>query len=326
MNRRFSKVILSALAIAAVGGLTVLHTGLTALAATWYVGDSEIVTRTYPISDSFSNISVTNYYADVDFRVSQDGAIRVVTQDFSDVTYTVAVNNNTLTIARPDRSVTKISFFEIHIHSDNEGPQITVYLPAGSYGDLTVSGTTGDIETSSQLGFASAKIDTTSGDISLNGPVTGSVECSTSSGDIELNSPTLGNVRTSSSSGDVDLTGCYIQSLRAEASSGDIDLERVTAAGEVVIGTSSGDISLEGTEAGSLRLSASSGDIKLERSDAGTLELNTTSGNIEGSLLTGKEFSTSSNSGRVRVTTSGPSAGTCTANTSSGNIRLTVLS
>lgn len=299
MKRHLSTFVLSALAVAAVGGLTVLRTGLVAEAA-WRHEYTPLTVNTYPVSGNFTNISVTDYYADVQFRVSRDGSVSVVTRDAADVTHNVRVEGDTLTITRPEPSVGQRLF-----HHEDDDPEVTVYLPAGSYGALTVSNTSGDIETAGQLGFASASLTTVSGDIDLNGSVNGKVVCSTTSGDVELRSPTAGDVEINTTSGDAELNDSYIQSLKVVSVSGEVKLERTTAAGAVTIETTSGDV-------------------ELERSDAASLNISTTSGEVEGSLLSGKNFAVSSSIGRVSVPTSDPAGGSCTVTTTSGDIRLVV--
>lgn len=299
MKRHLSTFVLSALAVAAVGGLTVLRTGLVAEAA-WRHDYTPLTVNTYPVSGNFTNVSVTDYYADVQFRVSRDGSVSVVTRDAADVTHTVRVEGNTLTVTRPEPSVGQRLF-----HHDDDDPEVTVYLPAGNYGALTVSNTSGDIETAGQLGFASASLTTVSGDIDLNGPVSGKIVCNTTSGDVELRCPTAGDVEISTTSGDAELNDSYIQSLKVVSVNGEVNLERTTAAGAVTIETTSGDV-------------------ELERSDAASLTISTTSGEVEGSLLTSKNFAVSSSIGRVSAPTADPAGGPCTVTTTSGDIRLAV--
>ena len=102
MKRRLSNLALSALTVAAVSGLTVLRTGLAADAA-WRQDYIPLTVNTYPVSESFTGISVTDYYADVQLRVSRDGTVSVVTRDAEDVAHTVRVEGGTLTISRPPR-------------------------------------------------------------------------------------------------------------------------------------------------------------------------------------------------------------------------------
>ena len=268
--------------------------------AAWRHDYTPLTVSTYPVSGNFTNVSVTDYYADVQFRVSRDGSVSVVTRDAADVTHTVRVEGNTLTVTRPEPSVGQRLF-----HHDDDDPEVTIYLPAGNYGALTVSNSSGDIESAAQLGFASANLTTVSGDIDLNGSVGGKVVCNTTSGDVELRSPTIGDVEINTTSGDAELNDSYIQSLKVVSVSGDASLERVTASGAVTIETTSGDV-------------------ELERSDAASLTISTTSGEVEGSLLSGKNFAVSSSIGRVSVPTSDPAGGPCTVTTTSGDIRLTV--
>lgn len=298
MKHHLSTIILSALAVVAVGGLTVLRTNLVADAA--WRNPATLVTKNYPVSAGFTDISITEYYADVELRASRDGTVSVTTRDAEDVTHTVTVKNGTLSISRPEPTVGERWF-----HDDDDDPKVVVYLPAGDYGALTVNTTSGDVESASQLNFSAASLTTVSGDIDLMGSVTGAVNCTSTSGDIELRSPTLGAVKTNTTSGDTEITGALIQSLKAETVSGDVDLERTTASGAIEINTTSGDVDLESV-------------------DAASLNILTTSGEVEGSLLSGKNFSASSTSGRVNVPASTPNAGACTVSTTSGSIRLTV--
>lgn len=298
MKHHLSTIVLSALAVVAVGGLTVLRTNLVADAA--WRNTATLVTKNYPVSAGFTDISITEYYADVELRASRDGTVSVTTRDAEDVTHTVTVKTGTLSISRPEPTVGERWF-----HDDDDDPKVVVYLPAGDYGALTVNTTSGDVESASQLNFSAASLTTVSGDIDLMGSVTGAVNCTSTSGDIELRSPALGAVKTNTTSGDTEITGALIQSLKAETVSGDVDLERTTASGAIEINTTSGDVDLESV-------------------DAASLNILTTSGEVEGSLLSGKNFSASSTSGRVNVPASTPNAGACTVSTTSGSIRLTV--
>lgn len=294
MKRHLSTIVASALAVSAI---TLLGTGLAA-SADWR-GSTSLVTKNYPVSGSFSSVSVTEYYADVQLRASRDGSVSVTTRDTQDVTHTVQVVNGTLTISRPEPNLGQRIF-----HDDDDDPTVIVYLPAGDYGSLTVNTTAGDIESAGQLNFASANLTSTAGDIDITGSVTQSLVCTTT-GDVEVNSPAAGAVQISTNTGDAELTGVSAQSLSIHTNTGDADLERTVAAGAIEISTTTGDI-------------------ELERSDAASLTLSTTSGDVEGSLLTGKTFSASSTSGRVSVPASTPGAGACNVSTTSGSIRLTV--
>ncbi len=295
MKRHLSTIVASALAVSAI---TLLGTGLAA-SADWR-GSTSLVTKNYPVSGSFSSVSVTDYYADVQLRASRDGSVSVTTRDTQDVTHTVQVVNGTLTISRPEPNLGQRIF-----HDDDDDSTVIVYLPAGDYGSLTVNTTSGDVESSGQLNFASANLTSTAGDIDITGSVTQSLVCTTTTGDVEVNSPAAGAVQISTNSGDAELTGVSAQSLSIQTTTGDADLERTVAAGAIEISTTTGDI-------------------ELERSDAASLTLSTTSGDVEGSLLTGKTFSASSTSGRVSVPASTPGAGACNVSTTSGSIRLTV--
>ena len=298
MNRHFSTLALSALALVAVGGLTLLGTGLVAEAARrdW----TPLVSTNYPVSGSFTDIAITDYYADVQLRPSRNGTISVTTRDAEGVSRDVSVAGGTLTITRAEPSVGERIF-----HHEDDDPTVILYLPAGNYGALTVSTTSGDVEASAQLNFSAVNLTTVSGDIELGGSVSGNVVCNTTSGDVELYCPTAGAVQINTTSGDAELTGCYAESVAVLSTSGDTDLEHTIVSGAVTVDTTSGDIDLE-------------------RSDAASLTLSTVSGEVEGTLLSAKNFSVSSTMGRVSVPASNPSAGPCNVSTTSGDVRLAV--
>ena len=158
MKHHLSTIVLSALAVVAVGGLTVLRTNLVADAA--WRNTATLVTKNYPVSAGFTDISITEYYADVELRASRDGTVSVTTRDAEDVTHTVTVKNGTLSISRSEPTVGERWF-----HDDDDDPKVVVYLPAGDYGALTVNTTSGDVESASQLNFSAASLTTVSGDI-----------------------------------------------------------------------------------------------------------------------------------------------------------------
>ena len=129
MKRRLSTIALSALAVVAVGGLTVLRSGLVAGAA-WRHEYTPLTRNTYPVNGTFTNISVTDYYADVQFRVSRDGAVSVVTRDADSVEHTVEVVGGTLTISGDfgirfqDNRLYKIDEWALRIQPERKTPSI----------------------------------------------------------------------------------------------------------------------------------------------------------------------------------------------------------
>ena len=125
MKRRFSSLLLSALAVVAVGGLTLLRTGLTAEAARqdW----TPLVTKNYPVTGTFTDISITGYYEDIYLRPSRDGTVSVTTRDAESVTHTVSVANGVLSISRPEPDSTGDRLF---FHDSD--PELILYLPPGT--------------------------------------------------------------------------------------------------------------------------------------------------------------------------------------------------
>lgn len=139
---------------------------------------------------------------------------------------------------------------------------LDVNVPRGS--TVEVKARAGDIQVSN---IAEARIDNTSGDISINN-VTRGVEAGTISGDVSITNSS-GRMRLRSISGDVDATN--IQSveagddLNAHTTSGDINLENVNLA-RLSVATTSGQIGMTGRLArrGSYDLNTFSGDVVLD--------------------------------------------------------------
>ncbi len=291
-----SKILLSALAIAVSGALVAMRPIVTA-DALGRLKVTDLATHTYNLNGEIHDIRVTDYAEDVKIVYAADGNGRVVVREDADINHTVDVRGGVLTISRPEKS-------GAYYGKDKE-PSVTIYLPGAEYGSLSVTTTSGDVEVSRQLTFASVTLNSTSGDHEISANVNGNVSCTTTSGDIELSGRIGGLAALSTSSGDVELNNLQASGLDIKTTSGDVDLERVNVAGEA-------------------RIETTSGDIELEHSDAASLMLSTTSGKIEGSLASGKNFNVSSSSGRIRVPASDPAGGSCMIKTVSGNVELKI--
>lgn len=239
MKRRLSNLALSALTVAAVSGLTVLRTGLAADAA-WRQDYTPLTVNTYPVSESFTGISVTDYYADVQLRVSRDGTVSVVTRDAEDVAHTVRVEGGTLTISRPEPTVGQRLF-----HHEDDDPEVTVYLPAGNYGALTVNTTSGDTELSDSY-IQSLKVLSVSGEVSLERTTAaGAVTIDTSSGDVELERADAASLAITTTSGEVEGSLLTAKNFAVSSTVGRISVPNADpAAGPCTVTTTSGDIRL----------------------------------------------------------------------------------
>ena len=239
------------------------------------------VTTTHTVTDSFTNISILTKTADIRF-VPTDDEVKVVCYDQENTAHSVSVEDNTLTVAFEDN---RKWYDHINIYTDS--PTITVYLPADSYGSLSIDITTGDTVISGEYTFESMDISATTEDVELSG-----ITCS-------------GDITIAITTGDCELTDVNCKNLQFSATTGDLELTRVIAA-----------------EA--LNLNAGTGDISFDRCDAASITAKTTTGDIDGSLLSEKVFSVHNTTGDIDVPQS-TAGGTCNLKTTTGDIEIEIV-
>jgi DUF4097 and DUF4098 domain-containing protein YvlB len=116
-------------------------------------------------------------------------------------------------------------------------------------GDVTITGTKGPVEVSTQNGdirvqdVLNVDVNAFSGDLDVRG-VNGNVEVNALSGDIVL-SDVRGEVEAVAVSGDIELRGIIAKFVRAKSTSGDIDFDgAVEPAGRYELGSHSGTVTL----------------------------------------------------------------------------------
>ena len=318
---------------------------------------SEYESNTYEISDPFNNISIVSNTADITFVKAEGENTSVVCFDHKKMPHTVSVKDGTLTISIDDER----KWFDHIMPFSTSTPTITVYLPEGEYGALSVSSNTSDVAIPSGFTFESINVSLDTGDVSCSANVkdfikakarTGdvsfsdmsanNVEISLSTGDVTLKKCSFGSVKTKTStgnqiasdliidnaftievsSGDTDIKTVNCKSFTNIGSTGEISLENVTVTETLFIERSTGDVEIECCTAGYMSVKTSTGDVEFDRSDAGEIYAKTSTGDVEGSLLTSKIFITSTNTGKVRVPAS-TSGGICEITTTTGDIKIT---
>ena len=281
--------------------------------------NAKMETNTVEISDDFRSISIRSDTEDVVFVPSDDGSCRVVFYEWENEKHTASVQDGTLTIERIDSR----EWYE-HVRFSLADPRITVYLPQGDYGALSIEESTGDVELPGDFSFAGIEITVSTGDVrccaSATGPIritasTGSIKAeelsaeelalSVSTGRVEVSSVACaGELSVGVSTGKTHLTDVSCQSFTSHGSTGDVTMENVLVTETVTI-------------------ERSTGDVKFDDCDAGELCVKTDTGDVSGTLLSDKVFIVQSDTGRVEVpeTTSG---GKCKIVTDTGDIRIRI--
>lgn len=237
------------------------------------------VTETYPVEDTFKNISV-EAGCDVYVKPSEDGNCTVVCTDDEKIRHSVIVENGTLTIKNEDdrKWYEHIAFGFFIIET-----KITVYLPEQEYESFVIGTASGDVEVEGCNADA-VTVETASGEVELESCNADTVTIKTASGDVGLESCNADTATIETTSGEAALKDCMAGSLEIETTSGDVQLEDCDA-DAIKIRTTSGDVN--GVLLSEKRFTADTkgGEVDLPASaSGGTCDIKTKSGDIEISL------------------------------------------
>lgn len=278
-------------------------------------------TNDYEISETFKAISVTTNTADIRFVPSADSKCSVVCHEEKNIKHSVAVKNDTLVIEVDDTR----KWYE-HIGINFSTPKITVSLPQGDYGMLSVKANTGFVEISENFKFEGINISTSTGDVKNAASSSGPVKIKTSTGRISIESISAEALDLAVSTGkvtvsDVSCTG----DVKVSVSTGKVNLTDITCKNLLSSGDT-GDLSLKNVIASeNFSIERDTGDVRLDGCDAAEILIETDTGDVTGTLLSDKIFMAKSDTGHVNVpeTTTG---GKCKITTDTGDVRIDVVS
>lgn len=282
---------------------------------------SEFETNYYDVDNIFSDISVLADTADISFALAVDKKCSVVCHENTRSKHLVSVKDGTLSIElqHSRKWYDYIGIFNF------DTPNITVYLPSGRYGELSVEASTGDVEIPDDFIFNSICVSLSTGDVTNNASVSDDINIKTSTGNIKVanvsaggldlsvstgkitvsNVTCTGDVNISVSTGKSDITDLECSNLGSTGNTGDISMKNVVA---------SGKFSIERT----------TGDVKFDACDASEISVKTDTGDVTGSLLTDKVFITETDTGNVVVPES-VAGGKCKIFTDTGDIKMEIV-
>lgn len=273
-------------------------------------------TERYDISEPYDSILIITSGSDVVLTDSKDGT-SVVCYEMKRMKHTVSVKEGTLVIEVVDTR----KWYD-HIELNFDTPKVTVLLPEGQYGSLTVRSKTGDVDVPDGMAFESIEILASTGDIRCRASATGSIIARASTGDIGVMGVSAGALDLSVTTGDIDVSDTVCEgNVEMRVNTGDTELENVSCRGLVSYG-STGDISLENViVAEQIFVERGTGDAEFEACDAGEVFVTTTTGDVKGSFTSDKIFFAQSRTGSVDVPHSSI-GGRCEVTTGTGSIRL----
>lgn len=237
-------------------------------------------TNNYEIAGGFKNISIKANTADILFVASESQDCTIICYEQEKVRHTVAVEDNTLAIEVKDSR----RWYE-YIGINFDTPQITVYIPQGEYGALSVKSSTGDIRVEN-MAIETLKLSVTTGSITVS-----DITCQE-------------DINISVSTGKAKLSDIVCKNVVSSGNTGDIFLQNVIASEKISIKRSTGNVSLE-------------------HADAADIFVKTDTGNVTGTLLSDKVFITQTDTGKISVPKTS-SGGRCEINTDTGDIKIKI--
>jgi len=256
---------------------------------------TETVTQTFEISERFDSIALDIETDDVFFAQSYNSRCNVVITNYKNSEYNVGVKNGTLRIEKVKAKGTFLDFGD---------PSITIYLPATSYNDLSISASTGDIIIPSDFNFRNMDIDMSTGEITCGASVSDKLNLRVSTGEITLYSASAGDVFIKVSTGKAEVKDLRCSSFESDGSTGRISLENTFVTGKIDIERSTGNVSFKNC-------------------DANEIEVKTSTGDIKGSLLSDKIFIARSDTGKINVPET-LTGGKCKLTSNTGDILITI--
>ncbi len=271
------------------------------------------------ITGEYTNISIITDTADIAFVISENAETTVVCYEQENMKHTVTTVDGTLRITVEDTS----KWYE-HIGINFGSPTITLHIPQGEYGSLSIQSSTGDVNIPKDFSFQSIDILESTGDVTSCASVSGSVKIRTSTGDIVIEHITADSLALTVSTGRITVTDTNCQGdISVVVSTGKANLSGIRCRNVISTGNT-GNISLQdviATERFSIH--RSTGDVKFNSCDAGEIYIETDTGRVSGSLLSDKVFIAETDTGSVHVpkTTNG---GRCEITTNTGDIKITV--
>lgn len=319
MSKKTKLWLIIAVSLIVVGGiiftgvLGVLNWDFTKLSTVKYQ------TKTYEIEQSFKNISVKADTTNIDFLQSEDGKIKVVCHEEKKLYHEVSVNGETLEIRRSDNR----KWYD-YIGINFGSTKITVYIPKGEYGELSVKNSTGNVNVAKEFTFKGIDIKGSTGRVENYASAREEIKIKLSTGDIITENITASTLELTASTGKINASQVKCQGdIKIKVSTGksyitDAECQNFISSG------STGSIILEKVIATEkFSINRSTGDVKLDNCDTNEIFIETDTGDVKGTLLSDKVFITNTDTGRVDVPQTA-TGGRCEITTDTGDIKIEV--
>lgn len=300
------------------------------------ISNTKYTDKTFTVKDSFDAISVEVASEDVKlFTTDGDNRIEVHVQE--DKRVSVEVKGDRLIVKCDNENFKMFNF-------DYEETYVHLYLNKTDFDDrIIVDTASGDVRIPKDFSFGEMIVNTASGDSYIEADVSGNVVVNAASGKVTLLGLKASSVSINTASGDIKAESLDVKEQLYMSSASGNHTVTSSKAGSLVSDTSSGDTNVTGTNIDMLfkRNAASgetkikdtvsdsfegdvtSGDIEFEKYDAHKIYIETTSADVEGSFKSGKQFSTDTTSGDIKVPAD-EGSDTCRIETVSGDVNIKI--
>lgn len=260
------------------------------------LGIAKYVTNTHEINEDFNSISINSDTADIVFLPAEDGKCKVVCYEIENLQSAVCVDNDTLKLTVED---TRKWYERISLMGSSK---TTIYLPKEQYLALTVEQSTGDVEISKGFLFESIDISVSTGDVKCYALAQSTLKIKTSTGDALLQGVSATSVDISVGTGSVNMSDIScVEGTTINVSTGKAQITNAQLGSLSTSGTT-GDIDLNNVIVnGKMYIKRNTGDVKLDSCDAKEIEIETSTGDVDVTLLTIKQFSVTTSTGKVKI-------------------------
>jgi len=293
------------------GVMTMLKWDFTKLSTSTYE------TNTHIIEEDFQAIQVACDTADITFVPAETAS--VVCYERANETHSVTVADGSLVIEMQDTR----KWYE-HIGINFGTPKITVYIPEGEYGALSVKASTGDVEIAKEFQFESIAVSTSTGTVKNQASALGRMQISTSTGGIRVEGVRAGEIDLSVSTGKIIGTAVVCEgNVGVRVSTGAVRLTDVTCKNVTSSGSTGSMIMQNVIAAEKFSIERSTGDVQFDGCDAAEIFVETDTGDVSGTLLSEKVFLTETDTGTVNVPKS-VTGGRCEVKTDTGDIHIQI--
>ena len=157
---------------------------------------AEHETNTHEVNEEYQNFSINTKTADIEFVASENGKTSVVCREEKKVKHSVTVKEGSLVIECVDTR----KWYE-HIGINFQTPKITVYIPQGEYGALSLTSATGSIEIPKDFKFKSIDISENTGAVTNYASAEEGIKIKTTTGSIRIENISAGPLDLSVSTG-----------------------------------------------------------------------------------------------------------------------------